>query len=56
MDLTGVIDKINLYFIIFMEISLYFEAEKLPLFRKNFVRECGPLGHLSGSFRYDYSS
>jgi hypothetical protein len=24
----------------------YFEAENVPLFRKNLVRACGPLGHL----------
>jgi hypothetical protein len=37
MDFTGVIAKINPLFIIFMEISPYFETEKLPLFRKNLV-------------------
>jgi hypothetical protein len=29
MDFTGVIAKINPFFIIFMEISPYFEAEKV---------------------------
>jgi hypothetical protein len=46
MDFTGVIAKINPFFIILTEISLYFEAEKVPLFRKNLVRACSPLGHL----------
>jgi hypothetical protein len=31
-----------------MEISPYFEAEKVPLFSKNLIWACGPLGHLSG--------
>jgi hypothetical protein len=43
MDFTGVITKINLFFIIFLEISPYFELEKVPLFHKMW-----PLGHLSG--------
>jgi hypothetical protein len=42
MDLTGVIAKINPFFIIFTEISPYFEAGNVPLFRKNLVRACGP--------------
>jgi hypothetical protein len=43
-----VIAKINLFFIIFTDISPYFEAEKVPLFCKNLVRTCGPLGYLRG--------
>jgi hypothetical protein len=45
---TGVITKINPFFIIFMEISPHFEAEKVHLFRKNLVRAFGPLSHLRG--------
>jgi hypothetical protein len=48
MDFTGVIAKINPFFIIFTEICAYLEAEKVPLFCKNLVRACGPLGHTSG--------
>jgi hypothetical protein len=48
MDFTGVIAKINPFFIIFTEIYLYFEAEKVPLFHKNLIRACGPLGHPRG--------
>jgi hypothetical protein len=44
----GVIAKINPFFIIFTEIYPYFEAEKVPLFRKNVVQACGPLGHQRG--------
>jgi hypothetical protein len=42
MDFTGVIAKINpiVIIFIFMEISPYYEAEKVPLFRKNLVRAC----------------
>jgi hypothetical protein len=47
MDLTGVIAKINPFFINFTEISPYFEAEKVPLFCKNLIRACGPLGQPS---------
>jgi hypothetical protein len=39
----GVIAKINLFFIIFTEISPYLEVEKVPLFRIiNLLRECDP--------------
>jgi hypothetical protein len=47
MDFMGMIAKINPFFIIFTEICPYFEAEKVPLFRKNLVRACAPLGHQS---------
>jgi hypothetical protein len=51
MDITGVIAKINTFFIIFTEVSPYFEAEKVTLFRKNIVRACGPRGCLlEGAF------
>jgi hypothetical protein len=34
--------KLNPFFIIFREISPYFEAEKVSLFHKNLVRTCSP--------------
>jgi hypothetical protein len=43
-----VIAKINPFFIIFTDISPYFEAENVPLFGKNLIQACSPLGHLSG--------
>jgi hypothetical protein len=41
MDFTGVIAKINPFFIVFWgNFSVwYFEAEKVPLFRKNILHE-----------------
>jgi hypothetical protein len=42
MDFRGVVAKIDSFFIIFTEISPYFEDEKVPLVRKNLNEHAAP--------------
>jgi hypothetical protein len=52
MDFTGMIAKINLFRVFLLKFLRTFEAEKVPLFRKNLIRACRPIiasSHLCSS-------